>query len=467
MRLSRIVVCGLLVGGGLAGCTSISPTQPLRVAVGFTSHLICSETFVSGLDPDQVYRERVEPTGAMRWLDPLLSYQVDRSQRTVSATLAGGIVARAAFHEGLGCVVLSPDSPDRLGLVQLPAAPPPGPPQPLVTTSDVALEAALARAFSEPASPPYHRTTAVVVLRDGRIIAERYAPGYGPDTRLLGFSMSKSLTVTLVGILVRQGKLSVTARAPLSVWTQASDARHDITLDQLLRQTSGIDVTQNNSGFDRNSRIEFIDTDKGQAAQSVGLTHPPGSHWAYTDANYLLISRIVRDAVGGQADDVVAFARRELFEPLGMRDPIIEFDETGTPIGSSFSFATARDWARLGQLYLDDGVVASQRILPAGWVEYVSTPTLETGYGAGFWVNRRPGLVPGWGAPWGLPDAPPDTFFARGFMGQYVIVIPSRHLVITRLGVSHVFGDDAAGANQLVKDVLGALASSGGSPKLP
>jgi len=165
----------------------------------------------------------------------------------------------------------------------------------------------------------------------------------------------------------------------------------------------------------------------------------------------------VRDVVGGDAAAVNRFMQRELFGPVGMRHAALDFDASGTGIGSSHLLASARDWARLGQLFLDDGVVGGRRILPRGWVAMSTTPTLHTGYGAGLWTNRVPGLVPGWGVPWGLSKAPADAFFARGFMGQFVVVVPSRQLVLVRLSVSHQRGDDIDETNRLIGEVLDAI----------
>jgi CubicO group peptidase (beta-lactamase class C family) len=141
-----------------------------------------------------------------------------------------------------------------------------------------------------------------------------------------------------------------------------------------------------------------------------------------------------------------------------MRHASIDFDLTGTPLGSAFMLASARDWARFGQLYLDDGVApGGRRLLPEGWVAASARPTLATGYGAGWWTNRVPGDVPGWHVPWGLRHAPADAFFARGFMGQYVVVIPSERLVIVRLSVSHARGDDIEETDRIVADVREGL----------
>ena len=171
----------------------------------------------------------------------------------------------------------------------------------------------------------------------------------------------------------------------------------------------------------------------------------------------MLLSRLVRDAVGGSAADVMRFAQAELFGPLGLRNVTLDFDATGTAVGASHLSASARDWARFGQLALDDGMHQGRRILPAGWMAMSTTPTLDTGYGASWWTNRKAGPVLNWGVPWGLPRAPADAFFARGFMGNFVVVVPSRRLVLVRLSVSTHRGDDIEETDRIVGEVLDAL----------
>jgi hypothetical protein len=449
----------------LQACSAARLDQPLRVASGFASHQVCSETFISHLDPEQVYAERVRPTGAIRFIDWLMHVHVDRQKHEVTTSMAGLYKTRAVYHERTGCLLLhgmdetdpfnAADPAPATGTSGAPVADIAG--AAIVEPQDAALRVALDRAFAERGQAPYIRTKAIVVVRDGKIIAERYASGIDADTPLLGFSATKSITNALVGILVRQHRLAVDQPAPIAAWRQAGDARHTITIDHLLRQTSGLALEQTNSGFDTASRMTFVERDMAGFAERAELASMPGTHWAYTDGNYVLLSRIIRDAVGGRAADVSEFAQRELFGPLGMTRTTLEFDATGTPLGANYMFASARDWARFGLLYLNDGMAGGKRILPQGWVHYSAMQTLDTGYGAGFWINGVSGNGP-WGLPWGMPHAPRDAFFAMGHMGQHVVIVPSQRLVVVRLGVSHHPDGLIAGADRLVADVIAALA---------
>jgi CubicO group peptidase (beta-lactamase class C family) len=465
MRMTKLILLASTAVLSIAACSALRLDRPVGVASGFTSHVLCDAAFVSGVDPDQTYAEAVAPMIGIPPVDWALRYEVDRAHRQVTTTIAGGFESRAIYRDGLGCIVtrgepssdaaLPQDSADTDALLAplLPAIAGPE----VVEPKDEGLRAALDRAFAEADRPPYHHTKAVVVLRDRRVIAERYAPGYGIDTPILGWSATKSPISALIGILVRQGKLTLDQPAPLPAWRDASDLRHAITIDELLRQTSGIDLAETNSGFDPSTRMQFIEPDMAGFAQSVGLRAEPGKSWAYTDGNYILLSRIIRDAVGGTLDDVLRFERRELFGPLGMRHVTFEVDATGTPVGATYMLAPARDWARFGQLYLDDGVVGGKRILPEGWVRYSASQTLDTGYGAGFWTNLVDGNIREWGVPWGMAHAPRDAFFSRGAMGQFVIVVPSEHLVVARFGICPRCGDDIEKVDELVADLVAAL----------
>jgi CubicO group peptidase (beta-lactamase class C family) len=330
----------------------------------------------------------------------------------------------------------------------------------VVEPADPRLRAALDRAFEESPSGPRRNTHAVVVMQRERIVAERYADGIGIDTPLAGWSATKSATNALLGILVRQGRLDMHAPAPIAAWADTADPRHAITPDQLLRMNSGLDAGQSLhdvSAFDPAARMLFVEPDMAAFAASRPLAHAPGAHWNYTDPNTLLLSRIVRDLAGGSPESTRAFIQRELFDKLGMQHATLEFDASGTPIGSSHLWASARDWARLGLLYLNDGIVGGERLLPEGWVAYsaAQTPGAEyVGYGAGFWTNRGSGYGASYRTAAGMPA---DAFMARGSYGQYVVIVPSHQLVIVRLGPAWTARDDMDTVARLTREAIAAL----------
>ena len=257
----------------------------------------------------------------------------------------------------------------------------------MVEPIDPALKAALDHAFEEPAEPPFRRTKAVVVVHDGKVIAERYATGVGIDTPLLGFSMTKSVVNALIGILTQQGLTSPSMPAPIPEWRGAKDPRREIEVEHLMRMTTGLALDETNSGFDPTSQMLYLHDDMAGFAVKAPMIAAPGTRWHYSSPTTQLLARIIRDAVGGP-EQTLAFAWRELFNPLGMRNVTLEFDGVGTLQGTAYMLASARDWARFGLLYLNDGVVGGKRILHEDWVDFSAAATLDTDYAAGFWTNR-------------------------------------------------------------------------------
>jgi len=443
----------------LAGCVDLD--RAAGVPTHYVSHQMCSAVFVGGLDPDMFYREAVEPVIAPAGL--LMDYRIDRNKREVTADLAGVVTSRSVFLGAEGCRVAhegvagAPMDVDPLTAAKHAAKPLP------VDPVNPALEAALDREFAEPESGPHRWTKSVVILRDGHIVAERYAPGYGPETPQIGWSVTKSVTNALIGILVRQKKLAVDAPAPIAAWRDPKDPRHPITVDNLLRMNSGIEFGQSlyadwRSAFDPSAQMQFDMADEAAFAETAELGAAPGTRWNYTNGNTMLLARMIRDQAGGDAASVLRFAHREMFDKLGMAHVTLEFDGAGTPIGSSHMWASARDWARFGQLYLDDGVIGGERILPEGWVDYSAqlTPGSETyGYGAGFWTNR--GTTGGAAKRIGL-GMPPDSFMARGTQGQYIVIVPWARVVVVRLGMAHDRYENIDGVARLVADAVAAEA---------
>ena len=443
----------------LSACADLSPSRAAHVATGYISHQLCSAVFVAGQDPERAYREAIEPLGGP--IAFLVNRQVDREHAEVRATIAGLAESRAVHRPPYGCVNATGTPPESLGKApeKVPAAPA-SHATAVVEPSDPRLRAALDRAFEESPNRRRRNTHAVVVMQRERIVAERYADGIGVDTPLAGWSATKSATNALLGILVRQGRLDMHAPAPIAAWSDPADPRHAITPDQMLRMNSGLDAGQSLhdvSAFDPAARMLFVEPDMAAFAASRPLAHAPGTHWNYADPNTLLLSRIVRDLAGGSPESTRAFIQRELFDKLGMQHATLEFDASGTPIGSSHLWASARDWARLGLLYLNDGMVGGERLLPEGWVAYSATQTPGAeyvGYGAGFWTNRGGGYGASYRTAAGMPA---DAFMARGSYGQYVVIVPSRQLVVVRLGPAWTARDDMDTVARLTRDVIALL----------
>lgn len=439
-----------------------------KVATGFIADTLCAETFVSGLDPKRNLAETTDAMPGVGLLTWAMDFQVDRVHKDVTVTLFGIGRSHAVYREGLGCTLehgrgiadvgLPPDDKQAALLPEI-AGPELVPPQ------SEGLSAALDRAFTEPAQPPYRRTRAIVVMKAGRIIAERYADGIGPETQLLGFSMTKSVMSALTGILVRQGKLELDGPAPVTAWQNPDDPHHAITIDQLLRHTAGIALGSSlqaslGSALEPVNAMKFAEDDMATYAESVPLATAPGTVWNYHDGNTIILAHLIRNAAGGKPADALAFARRELFAPLGMRHVTLQFDGAGTIEGASNMLASARDWARFGQLYLDDGIAGGKRILPEGWVNYsaTATPNAWVGIGAGFWTNQGDSFGAKFRVEHGWPR---DAFFAKGTIGQYAIVIPSERLVIVRLGRSPNAPPQADGVFDLVRDVVATTREKG------
>lgn len=450
--VSWALVAALL---GLAAFMAPAGRDLLLVATNSVSRSLCASAFVSRVDPAQVFRDEQLPS--MRSLGWAMHFHVDPGKREVRSDLLGAFGARAVYRPGLGCVLVHGDGavPDVGGIsseANLVAAGEPA----LIETTNPALNHALELAFSEPDAKTPRLTKAIVVLHDGKLIAERYADGYGPETLVWGHSLSKSITNAWIGILVRQGKLRVDQPAPIAAWSAHDDPRHAITIDQLLRMDSGLPFDETSSPLNFMSRMFFLTNDMAGYAATVPLAEPPGTAWSYSNLGYVLLSRIAMNAAGaGDAVAAEGYLRDQLFGPLGMHHTVIETDLAGTPIGSSHVYASARDFARFGQLYLDDGVANGQRVLPEGWVAYSHSQTLKTGYGAGFWTNLvNKGRVPVWDAPWGMPQLPRDMFYARGALGQYIVIVPSERLVVVRLGITV---DGSTGIGDVVAKVIAAI----------
>ena len=293
--------------------------------------------------------------------------------------------------------------------------------------------------------PALAETRALVVLKDGVPVVERYGRGYGRDNRLIGWSMSKSVTSTLVGQLVADGRVRLDAPAPVPAWHRApGDPRARITLRQLLHMSSGLAHIEGGERLQDADTVRILFTDRAADAAGASEVQPleaaPGAKYEYSTATSVILADIVQRTVAPGArtpaerrQAMRAHMLDRLIRPAGMTSLVCEFDAAGTMLGGSLCHATARDWARFGQMYLDGGVVNGRQVVPAAWVAFVRSPAAtDGGYGGHFWLNRArpkgsdPALFPNSG--------PADAFAAIGHLGQYVVVVPSKRLVVVRLG---------------------------------
>jgi len=287
-------------------------------------------------------------------------------------------------------------------------------------------------------------TRALIVLSGGRIVAERYAQGYGPDTRQLGWSMSKTITGVLIGLLVSDGRLRLDQTAPVPAWQRSGDPRGGITLRQLLQMRSGLRHTETGKPYPQLDEIRmlFLDgrNDMAAYAEAQPLEAQPGSKWEYSTNTTVILSDLAARALTDSPDPqirrqiVAEYLRTRLFEPLGMTSMVPEFDAAGTLVGSSMIHGTARDWGRFGEFLRNGGAVKGAQVLPRGWIEFMTSPSpLNQGYGAQVWLNHPQSdgmarLLPG--------RAPASAFAAIGHLGQYVLVSPRQGLTVVRLGHS-------------------------------
>lgn len=396
-----------------------------QIAAGYKAKIACSEIFLAGRDADQIIERE------FAGIDPIMDYfsvRVDRANaRVVAAGPLGLGRSIGVYRDGYGCTLVR----DR-NLAALPplAAAVNAPPLPRAEDLAVAgaIDAVLGETFADTGAG--HR--AVVVLQGGALVAERYADGFDEATPLLSWSMAKSITATLIGAAVRDGLIDIDAPAPVAQWSR-DDPRAATTWRDLLQMQSGLEFSEDYGamGSDVN-RMLWASADMGAVAAARPRIHEPGAHWSYSSGTSNLLSRTLKTALEAQGADYHQFGREKIFNSIGAASVVMEPDASGVFVGSSFIYATARDWARLGQLYLQDGVWDGDRLLPEGWAAFAADPAgaSDGQYGGHFWLNRDGND----GRSRILPGLPEEAYYMSGHEGQFVLIVPSADLVIVRLG---------------------------------
>ena len=446
-RLPWLILLGLILFAFIYAW----PRVP--IITEFAAKGMCSSVFITGKDPERVMQEDLSffPIS-------LAKTEVNYGERSVTAKVFGLAGRKAVFREGLGSVIVLDVPEPELRSDSL-ALPDPGYSQDTLPwpKGDVLdptmpegvnytrLEAVVAEAFDPPDTKPLKKTLGVAVVYRGQLIAEKYLEGYDYHTRFHGWSMTKSLDATLVGILSGKGLMDVGAKADFPEWE--TDSRQDITLGNLLRMTSGLEWVENYFTISQATLMLMQSSDMVRYVLSCPPAYPPGTHWSYSSGDVNLVSGLVRRAIGDD-EQYHRFPYTGLMYRIGMLHTLMETDAAGNFVASSYSYGTTRDWARLGLLYLNNGVFEGDTILPPGWVDYVRKPTpLSYGiYGAGFWLMESNPLNK-------LENVPGDIFFADGFLGQRIYIIPSKDLVVVRMGYSL----KNFSLNDFLRDILSTL----------
>ncbi|TDW96714.1 serine hydrolase domain-containing protein [Dinghuibacter silviterrae] len=376
---------------------------------GYGAKVCCSGVFISHRDPDSVIANDLG-----RFPFNLANYQVDGKDSSVRATVWGMAVKKAIYHTGLGAVLVNgtTEAALRQSWRNIQTAVPPKDTLPLDNGDTAALAGMIKKEVGR------NGTRGLIVLYKDKVIGEGYAPGFDQNTPLAGWSMTKGIVSALLGILVREKRLDVRAPAPVAAWKD--DNRRTIRTIDLMQMRSGLRWWEWYIGPCPCTDMLFKERDMGEAAARSSLRHPSGTVFNYSSGNANILSSIIRGCV--DSNDYYRWPYEQLFYKIGMIHTVLEPDAGGTFVGSSYCYATARDWARLGLLYLHDGVWNGQRILPEGWVHEATTGAGI--YGALWWLN---------GGRW--PHVPTDAYAAEGYEGQYVLVVPSRDLVVVRLAL--------------------------------
>jgi CubicO group peptidase (beta-lactamase class C family) len=421
------------------------PGDPLEHHAAGFAKIVCSAVFITGLSPEFAAENLGFFTAPYEERAKLGKPVVDRARKTVRVTLSSGVTRTARYLGDQGCVTLpagqrSPSfRPERVpSRLPDPATEPwpmgdllpsGAPPQELDT-------AKVRRAVDVAFEPAEAMTAAVVVTWRGRIVGERYGEGITARTPLESWSMGKSITATLMGILIRQGAYDLRQPAPVPEWRQPGDPRAKIRIADLLNMSSGLRIRapqdpdyDPSEGYPDHVYFYTGGINSFHYAATRPLQWPPGTVGRYRNTDPVLVNYLIRLAVEKRGEDYLSFPRRALFDKLGMRSVVIETDPYGDFLTQGYDFASARDWARLGNLYLQDGVWNGERILPEGFVRFVSTvaPAWAADgrpiYGGFFWINGDGDL-----------PIPRDAYFMAGAGGQFTIMIPSHDLVVVRQG---------------------------------
>ncbi len=408
----------------------------LPIITAFASKGMCSSVFLADKDPAAVMAEDLSffPIS-------LAKSKVNYEEKSVTSTVLGIAKRKAIYREGLGAVIAL-DTPEEELMASSFNIPDPGYSQDTIPwpLGDVIpdslpagvnyerLEALLDTCIDKAGEEPFKKTLGIAVVYDNVLISEKYLNDYDVYTKFHGWSMTKSITGTLAGILADKGMLDIDKPVGIEEW--ADDDRKNITLKNVIQMSTGLDWFENYFTISDATVMLMQSDDMLASITGTELAHEPGSVWNYSSGDANLLSGIIRNAIDN--DDVYhALAYKKLFHRIGMLNTVVETDASGLFVASSYSYGSTRDWARFGLLFLNNGVFAGDTILSQEWVDFMKTPASASNgtYAGTFWIEEPT-------AENALVDIPADIFFADGFLGQRVYIIPSKKLVVVRMGYS-------------------------------
>lgn len=420
----------------------------LNIISGYAAKNMCSCMFEA--DRDQSFVEQTDNNFPP--ID-LAKYEIDTLRKRVTASVFGLMKRTAVYHEDLGCQLALKDG--KMPTITYFPAPHNCPLDPYYPYGNEdpkdtifphidyqKLNLAVANAF-DPKGKDSLMTRALVVIYKDRIIAEKYDEGFDKEAPILGWSMTKSVMATLFGIMEKQGKINMNTTHLFPEWE--NDERKNITLNSLMQMSSGLEWNEDYNHISDVTRMLFLDSDMSQMQLKKDLKYPIGNHWNYSSGTTNLLGKYLRNQFLSH-QQYLDFPVKQLFDKLGMSSAMIETDLEGNYVYSSYGWATARHWGKLGLLYLHKGNWKGEQILNESWVQYVSTPCKDSKgeYGAHFWLNAG-GI---------LPDAPRDMYSMQGHQGQKVYIIPSRDMVIVRMGLNEETEIDF---NKMLKEIFDAV----------
>jgi len=446
--VKKIVKSILVVGILIIGYVVFTNYNRLNIISGYSAKNMSSSVFLAGrsLEMTDIQDNNFSPID-------LAKDEVNREDKYAIASVYGFMERKAIYKEGLGSILMTDDFdestqfliPKRVKLSNNSSYPYGNGAIKDTVFGNVnynQLQKAVNNAFDSEGIIA-KKTRAVVVLYKDQLIAEKYADGFDENSKILGWSMTKSITSAVLGVLEKQGKVNTNQTNLFPEWE--NDERSKITLNNLLQMNSGLEWLEDYNTMSDVSKMLFLETDMTKSQKVKPLTGEPNNSWNYSSGTSNLLSGFIRDQFK-KHQEYLDFWYAELIDKIGMSSMVIETDLSGNYVGSSYGWATPRDWAKFGLLYLHNGNWNGEQIINESWVNYTATPTNDSNgeYGAHFWLNA--GGV--------YPNVPKDLFSCNGYQGQRVFIIPSKDIVIVRMGLTE---DSDFNFDEFLKDILATI----------